>query len=220
MVHLEKVIADATIGEQAVADAIDVLRTYYGGVAVTDPQVEEASESPVDSEGNSVSSMEPETFGNEQYGGSQDTASHILGLLEEVKSDFTDTISDSNSASTQEDSDYDQFKTDTENDIKAKGDTKTDREDEKTTAVLTIAEKERDENTAEELLAAQEETIERLKPGCSASQMAAADRARQRDMEKSALQQALDILSTTTFDSTANEETDYTENELAAPSSE
>jgi uncharacterized coiled-coil DUF342 family protein len=219
MVHLEKVIADATIGEQAVADAIDVLRTYYGGVAVTDPQVEEASESPVDSEGNSVSSMEPETFGNEQYGGSQDTASHILGLLEEVKSDFTDTISDSNSASTQEDSDYDQFKTDTENDIKAKGDTKTDREDEKTTAVLTIAEKERDENTAEELLAAQEETIERLKPGCSASQMAAADRARQRDMEKSALQQALDILSTTTFDSTANEETDYTENELAAPSS-
>merc|ERR1719331_3809551 len=98
MVHLEKVIADATIGEQAVADAIDVLRTYYGGVAVTDPQVEEASKSPVDSEGNSVSSMEPETFGNEQYGGSQDTASHIIGLLEEVKKDFTDAISDSGTA--------------------------------------------------------------------------------------------------------------------------
>jgi len=214
-VHLEKVIADATVGETAVADAIDVLQTYYGSVAVTNPTVEEESESPVDSEGNSVSSLEPETFGNEQYGGSQDTASHILGLLEEVKKDFTDAISDSNDAKSQDDTDYSDFKTDTENDIKAKSDTKTDKEDEKTTAVLTISEKQRDETTATELLATQEETIERLKPGCSASQMAAADRAAQRAMEKSALQQALDILSTTTFDSTANEVTNYTEHELA-----
>jgi hypothetical protein len=219
-VHLEKKIADATVGETAVSDAIDVLQTYYGSVAVTDTSVEEASESPVDSEGNSVSGLEPETFGNEQYGGSQDTASHIIGLLEEVKKDFTDAISDSNDATSQEDTDYSDFKTDTENDIKAKGDTKADKEDEKTSAVLTVAEKERDEKTATELLATQEDTIERLKPGCSASQMAAADRARQRDMEKSALQQALDILSTTTFDSTANEETDYTEHELAATESE
>merc|ERR1719331_3614594 len=183
-VHLEKVIADATVGETAVADAIDVLQTYYGSVAVTNPTVEEESESPVDSEGNSVSSMEPETFGNEQYGGSQDTASHIIGLLEEVKQDFTDAISDSNDAKAQDDTDYGDFKTDTENDIKAKSDTKTDKEDEKTTAVLTISEKQRDETTATELLATQEETIERLKPGCSASQMAAADRAAQRAMEK------------------------------------
>merc|ERR1719316_1438310 len=220
MVHLEKKIADATIGEQAVEDAIDVLQTYYGEVAVTNPTVEEESESPVDSEGNSVSSLEPETFGNEQYGGSQDTASHIIGLLEEVKQDFTDAISDSTSAKSQEDTDYSDFKTDTENDIKAKGDTKTDKEDEKTTDVLTIAETQRDEKTATELLATQEETIEKLKPGCSASQMAAADRAKQRAMEKSALQQALDILSTTNFESEANEETDYTQNELAATESE
>jgi hypothetical protein len=219
MAHLEKKIADATVGETAVADAIDVLKTYYGSVAVTDTSVEAESESPVDSEGNSVSSMEPETFGNEQYGGSQDTASHIIGLLEEVKKDFTDAISDSTAAETTEDSDYSQFKTDTEADLKAKGDTKVDKEDEKTTAVLTIAEKKRDETTAEELLETQEGTIERLKPGCAASGLAAADRASQRAMEKSALQQALDILSTTTFDSTANEETDYTQNELAATES-
>jgi len=215
---LEKKIADATIGETAVSDAIDVLKDYYNMVAVTDTSVEEASESPVDSEGNSVSSLEPETFGNEQYGGSQDTASHIIGLLEEVKKDFTDAISDSNSAVTQEDTDYGDFKTDTENDIKAKGDTKSDKEDEKTSDVLTIAEKQRDEKTATELLATQEETIEKLKPGCSASQMAAADRARQREMEKSALQTALDILSTTNFESEANEETDYTQNDLATTS--
>merc|ERR1719482_245185 len=215
-VHLEKKIADATVGEQAVSDAIDVLRTYYGEVAVTNPTVEEASDSPVDSEGVAVSDLEPETFGNEQYGGSQDTASHIIGLLEEVKQDFTDAITDSNAASSQEDTDYSDFKTDTENDIKAKGDTKTDKEDEKTPAVLTIAEKERDETTATELLATQEETIEKPKPGCSASLMAAADRAKQRAMEKTALQTALDILSTTNFESEANEETDYTQNELAA----
>jgi hypothetical protein len=219
MVHLEKKIADATVGESAVEDAIDVLRTYYGSVAVTDPQVEETSEAPVDSEGNSVDSMEPETFGNEQYGGSQDTASHIIGLLEEVKKDFTDAISDSGTAKDTEDSDYSTFKTDTENDIKAKTDTKTDKEDDKTSDVLLIAEKERDEKTAEELLETQEGTIERLKPGCAASGLAAADRARQRDMEKSSLQTALDILSTTSFDSTANEETDYTQNELAATES-
>merc|ERR1719163_1394247 len=124
MAHLEKKIADATVGETAVADAIDVLQTYYGSVAVTNPSVEEESESPVDSEGNSVSSLEPETFGNEQYGGSQDTASHIIGLLEEVKKDFTDAISDSGTAKDTEDSDYSTFKTDTENDIKAKTDTK------------------------------------------------------------------------------------------------
>merc|ERR1719359_2195018 len=103
MVHLAKKIADAEVGEQAVADAIDVLKTYYGSVAVTDTSVEEASEAPADSEGNSVDGMQPETFGNEQYGGSQDTASHIIGLLEEVKSDFTDAISDSKDAETQED---------------------------------------------------------------------------------------------------------------------
>merc|ERR1719359_349794 len=134
MVHLAKKIADAEVGEQAVADAIDVLKTYYGSVAVTDTSVEEASEAPADSEGNSVDDLEPETFGNEQYGGSQDTASHILGLLEEVKSDFTDAISDSKDAETTEDSDYSTFKTDTEADIKAKSDTKTDKEDDKTTA--------------------------------------------------------------------------------------
>jgi hypothetical protein len=220
MVHLEKKIADATVGEQAVADAIEVLQTYYNTVAVSNPTVEEASEETAAADGTTVSDLEPETFGNEQYGGSQDTASHILGLLEEVKSDFTDAISDSKDAETTEDSDYSTFKTDTEADIKAKSDTKTDKEDDKTTAELTVAEKQRDEKTAEELLEAQEGTIERLKPGCAASGMAAADRAAQRAMEKSALQQALDILSTTSFDSTANEETDYTQNELAATESE
>jgi hypothetical protein len=215
MVHLEKKIADATVGETAVADAIDVLTTYYGSVAVTDTSVEAESEAAVDSEGNSVGDLEPETFGNEQYGGSQDTASHILGLLEEVKKDFTDAISDDTADQSQEDTDYSTYKTDTENDIKAKSDTKTDKDDEKTTAELTVAEKQRDEKTATELLATQEDTIERLKPGCTAAQLAAADRAAQRAMEKSALQQALDILSTTTFDSTANEVTNYTEHELA-----
>jgi hypothetical protein len=82
--------------------------------------------------------------------------------------------------------------------------------------VLTIAEKERDEKTATELLEAQEGTIERLRPGCQASQLAAADRAAQRAMEKTALQQALDILSTTNFESEANEMTDYSESDLAS----
>merc|ERR1719224_199294 len=59
MVHLEKKIADATVGETAVADAIDVLQTYYGSVAVTNPSVEEQSESPVDSSGVAVSDLEP-----------------------------------------------------------------------------------------------------------------------------------------------------------------
>jgi hypothetical protein len=217
MLHLEKKIADATIGETAVADAIDVLQTYYGSVAVTGDNTPEEFGNSADSEGNSVDDLAPEgTFGNEQYGGSQDTASHILGLLEEVKKDFTDAIADSKAAESQEDTDYSDFKTDTEADINAKTGTKTDKEDEKTSAVLTIAEKERDEKTATELLEAQEGTIERLRPGCQASQLAAADRAAQRAMEKTALQQALDILSTTNFESEANEMTDYSESDLAS----
>jgi hypothetical protein len=70
-------IKDAEEGRKAVEKAIDVLRTYYTSAA------EKAA---------SLAQEDPDAGFDEKYGGDQDTAGGIFGMLEVISSDFSRAI--------------------------------------------------------------------------------------------------------------------------------
>jgi polyhydroxyalkanoate synthesis regulator phasin len=197
-VRLAKKLTDSTIGEKAVSDAISVLEEYYQGVAVFAQQTtstrKQGKDEPIDA---SV-----ETFSNDQYGGSQSSASHVIGLLNEIKDDFTQAIDDSKTGETTADSDFADYQSESESSTEVKTDAKETKEEEKAAAELAISDAVTAEENAEKVLAQREELIEKIKPGCTAAGIAAADRATQREAEKSALGEALSILQSTDFNST------------------
>jgi hypothetical protein len=199
-----KKLADATTGEEAVDNAIEVLETYYQGVAVADGEgagPDDSDLTSTDSSGGSVNDAAPETISNDQYGGSQDAAGHVVSELQKIKQDFADAISGANDDEQQAASDYDDFKSDTEGDIGAKTTLKEQKEDDKVDAELNLKQALDDEKTTRTLLAQQEREIEKLKPACSASGSTAADRAAQRQMEMNALNEGLSVMDSTDFGS-------------------
>merc|ERR1719456_740194 len=198
-----KKLADAETGEQAVDDAISVLETYYQGVAADDSDL-----SAVDSSGNSANAAAPETFSNDQYAGSQSAASHVLSELQKIKQDFADAISGATSDEDDAQSDFDDFKSDTETDIDDKKKSKEDKEQDKVDAELAIKQALDDAEKNKELLAQYLHELQQLKPACSASGAAAADRAAARAQEMQALQQGLDILQNTDFGGSVGAEDD------------
>merc|ERR1719456_1752778 len=206
-----KKLADAETGEEAVDDAISVLETYYQGVAVEDGQgvgPDDSDLTAVDSSGNSANAAAPETFSNDQYAGSQSAASHVLSELQKIKQDFADAISDATSDEDQATSDFDDFKSDTETDIDDKKQSKEDKEQDKVDAELAIKQALDDAEKNKELLAQYLHELQQLKPACSASGAAAADRAAARAQEMQALNQGLDILQNTDFGGSVGAEDD------------
>jgi hypothetical protein len=206
-----KKLADAETGEQAVDDAISVLETYYQGVAVDDGQGVGPDDSDLTStsaSGESVNDVAPDTISNDQYAGSQSAASHVLAELQKIKQDFADAISDSNSDESQASSDYDDFKSDTDTDIGNKQTSMEDKEQDKVDAELAIKQAEDDAVKNKALLEQYLHELQQLKPACSASGAAAADRAAAREQEMQALNQGLDILQNTDFGGSVGAEDD------------
>merc|ERR1719456_76394 len=206
-----KKLADAETGEEAVDDAISVLETYYQGVAVDDGQgvgPDDSDLTATDSSGNAANSAAPETFSNDQYAGSQSAASHVLSELQKIKQDFADAISDATSDEDTASSDFDDFKSDTETDINSKKSSKEDKENDRVDAELAIKQALDDAEKNKELLAQYLHELQQLKPACSASGAAAADRAAARAQEMQALQQGLDILQNTDFGGSVGAEDD------------
>jgi hypothetical protein len=206
-----KKLADSETGEQAVDDAISVLETYYQGVAVEDGQgvgPDDSDLTATDSSGSAANSAAPDTFSNDQYAGSQSAASHVLAELQKIKQDFADAISDAQSDEDTASSDFDDFKSDTETDINDKKTSKEDKESDKVDAELAIKQALDDAEKNKELLAQYLHELQQLKPACSASGAAAADRAAAREQEMQALNQGLDILQNTDFGGSVGAESD------------
>lgn len=199
-----KKLADATTGEEAVDNAIEVLETYYQGVAVADGEgtgPDDSDLTSADSSGASVNDAAPDTISNDQYGGSQSAAAHVISELQKIKQDFADAITEANDDEAQATTDFNDFKSDTEGDIDSKTTLKGQKEDDKVDAELNIKQALDDTETTKALLDQQLREIEKLKPACSASGSAAADRAAQRQMEMNALNEGLSVMDSTDFGS-------------------
>merc|ERR1719409_2448387 len=127
-----KTIADAKAGLTALQGALTVLQDFYnnpsGEFVQTSYEPFKAAGSGAD--GKTVADLAPGTFDG-AYEGKQNESGGILGLLNVIESDFERTISTTEQAETDNEAEFQQFKTDTESDISGKNDEKANKEGER-----------------------------------------------------------------------------------------
>merc|ERR1719331_3826453 len=108
-----KTLADANAGLVALTGALTVLENFYNNPAGDFVQFVPAG---ADASGNTVGDLAPQTFDG-AYEGKQNESKGVLGMLNVIKSDFERTISTTEQADADNESTFQQFKSDTESDI-------------------------------------------------------------------------------------------------------
>merc|ERR1719213_1316304 len=162
----EKTIKDAEEGGKAVANAIKVLKDFYGESFV------QASFEPKggDRDGNTVSDLAPTTFEGE-YRGGKDASAGIFGLLEVIQSDFERTVTTVKEAETKAEEEFKKQKEESESDMEAKKEErktlKADLENEESA----LTGHKEDKKDAETALGDAKAELAKLKPLCVDSSM-------------------------------------------------
>merc|ERR1719191_1705767 len=185
----EKTIADATAGLNAVKAAIKVLEDFYGSFV----QIKAAYKPPKgDADGNTVGDLAPDTgFGSdEEYGGNQDAASGILGLMAVIESDFEGTIKATKSAEKEASSEFDTFKGDTEGNLDEKKSLVDDKQGELKTAKADLVDYKDDLKNHGDLKKEALDELAKLKPACVGTGMDYAERVARREQEIESLKNA------------------------------
>merc|ERR1719460_707655 len=124
-------VADANAGLTALTGALTVLQNFYndpGAFAQTSYEPFKASGS--GSDGKTVADLAPGTFDG-AYEGKQNESKGVLGLLSVIKSDFERSISTTEQAEEDAESEFQTLKGDTEADIDAKKTDKGNKESER-----------------------------------------------------------------------------------------
>jgi len=158
-----KTLADANGGLAGVTKAMKILKDFYDNAFV---QTNAAYKPPKgDASGNTVGDLAPDTFSGD-FAGNQDAASGIIGQLDVIKSDFEGTIEATKSAEDDAESEFQDYKTETETDISDKeGLVKTKSGEENTeTAAASDAKADLKEHTTLKAEALAE--LAKLKPAC------------------------------------------------------
>merc|ERR1719456_311565 len=177
-------VADAKEAQEAVKQALAVLKEYYAKAAEATALLQ-SKQSPAEDA--------PDTF-VKPYKGLQSEGGGVVGMLEVILSDFARLENDTAAAEKQAQEEYEKFMFDSKmdkaikaNDIKHKTEKKT-----KSESALKSAKKEL-ANTQEELDAALA-YYEKLKPSCVDSGITYEERVKRREAEIQSLQEALKIL--------------------------
>jgi len=201
-----KTVAEATAGQAAVANAIEILNSFYNPGAFIQQAPSNTAEGyerfvaeGAGSDGKTVDDMAPGAGDMGEYGGKTDASKSIIGLLEVIKSDFENSITKTEADEDAAQGAYDTFKSDTETDISDKGTLKDTKASEKETAELDIVQADADLKSQNEALTLALEELEKLKPVCVDSGMSYEERTARRLQEVDALKQALKILQETDF---------------------
>jgi uncharacterized protein YoxC len=177
----EQTIADAQAGQEAVANAIKVLKEFYEKAGKATSFLESAQEP-------------PETF-DEPYKGMQAENGGVLGMLDVIKSDFVRLERETKAAEEEAQEEYDTFMSDSEVDLTAKKTSVEHKEKDKHESGMTLDDKKSDLEQAQEQLASAEAYFEKLKPTCVAEPMSYEERVKRRNDEIDSLKEALKILS-------------------------
>jgi len=184
-----KTVEDATAGLNAVKAAIKVLEDFYGSFI----QIKAAYKPPKgDADGNTVGDLAPDTgFGSdEEYGGNQDAASGILGLMAVIESDFEGTIKATKSAEKEASSEFDTFKGDTEGNLDEKKSLVDDKQGELKTAKADLVDYKDDLKNHGDLKKEALDELAKLKPACVGTGMDYAERVARREQEIESLKNA------------------------------
>lgn len=177
-------IADAVGAQNAVAEAISVLKEFYDNAGSATALVQSRAHG---------WQAPPPSF-DSPYKGLQGESGGVFALLDVIKSDFARLESETSAAESTAQRQYDEFvkeseilKTQKESDI----DHKKEKKQKKEGALL---DKKTDLENAEGELSAALETYDKLKPACLDTGMSYEERVRRRKEEIEALKEALRIL--------------------------
>lgn len=191
----EKVIADATAGKEAVAQAIKVLTEFYDSAAGVAFLQRRAGFVPAGSDrtGATVSDLAPEVFGGE-YQGEQDSAKGIIGLLQVIHDDFDRTITATGDEETGAESDFEEFKSENEGDTLAKNTEVEAKDSEITSLKEELVQLQEDIADVKKEHQAQLDELARLKEMCVEGAESYEERVEKRQQEIEALKEAHAIL--------------------------
>jgi len=199
-------LEEAEAGLEAVKGAIEVLNAYYNpsllqqNPAPAAEGYERFSAEGAGSDGKTVDDLAPDAGGVEgEYSGKKDASNSIIALMEQIKEDFENTLTDTDKMESDAQADYDTFKGETETDISDKGELKTTKENDRETAELDISTAMDDKKKQEGLLQAALDELEKLHPVCVDTGMSHEERVARREQEIDALKKALVILQETDF---------------------
>jgi hypothetical protein len=174
-------IADSQEAQEAVANALTVLREFYEKAGKATAMVQQQPEAP--------------PIFDKSYKGMGGSSTGVIGMLEVIQSDFARLEAETKAAENQSQKEYDQFMTDSEvsktqmtSDIEHKTKLKQDQAKSKT-------EKQADLEGTQKELAAALDYYEKLKPSCVDSGESYEDRVKRREEEIQSLKEALEILS-------------------------
>jgi len=185
----EKTIKDAEEGGKSVANAIKILKDFYGESFV------QASFEPEggDRDGNTVADLAPKTFEGE-YRGGKDSTGGIFGLLEIIQADFERTVETVKAAETKSQEEFEKQKKEIEDSIDEKKEERTTMKSDLETEESALVGFQEDLKDAKVDLGDAKGELEKLKPLCVDTGMSWKARREQAKQEVEALKEALAIL--------------------------
>jgi hypothetical protein len=187
----EITVQQATDGLAGVNKAIKILGDFYNsqflqtGESYTPPNA--------GADGKTVGDMAPDTFSGE-FKGNQGAAAGIMGQLQVIKTDFERTISTTNGDEDANESDFQSFKTESEDSISEKQGLIRDRQGDITTEKATLADAEEDRKEHYSLKSEAVAELAELKPACVSTGSNYAERVMRREQEIESLKNAYVIL--------------------------
>jgi len=180
-------IDDAKTAQEAVAQALTVLKDFYSGAAEATALVQTRKNG-------QKSAQEPEIF-DEPYKGMQGNAGGVVGMIEVIQSDFARLEAETESAEAAAKKEYDEFMHDSKVDKTAKSKDIEHKKGKKQNAEQALVETKEDLVGTEKELTAALSYYEKLKPTCVDSGISYEDRVARRKEEIQSLKEALNILS-------------------------
>jgi len=182
-----KTLADATAGLAGVTKAMKILKDFYDNAFV---QTHAAYKPPKgDASGNTVGDLAPDSFSGD-FAGNQDAASGIIGQLDVIKSDFEGTIDATKTAESDADSEFTDYKTETETDISDKESSVKTKEGEEADETASASDAKADLKEHTTLKAEALEELAKLKPACVDTGSDYAEKVARREQEIESLKNA------------------------------
>jgi chromosome segregation ATPase len=179
-----KLIQEAKEGKAAVAEAILIMKSFYGKAARA--SLIQTGESPVDADAPAAAEG--------SYKGKQDSANGILGLLEVIESDFDRTVRKTTESESAAHSEFTDFAQASKADLAGKTTKKKLDQQDLETTTSTLESKMEDFKDTMKMLDETMKTMEELKPTCIDTGMSFEERVAKREAEITALKKALCIL--------------------------
>jgi hypothetical protein len=175
-------VADAKAAQQAVAQALTVLKEFYEKAGEATAFVQQKHK------------QMPEIFDDKPYQGMGGASGGVVGMLEVIESDFARLEADTSAAEETAQTEYDGFMTDSKTDKTQKMtdiDHKTSKKQDQT---QTLAVKNEDKASTQNELDAALAYFDKLKPTCISTGQSYEDRVARREEEVQSLTEALKIL--------------------------